>query len=439
MTKLERASTPASPPQATVSAAEQSAAATDTYTQDAWSILYGALVKAFGVSPSTFQMAYPYSAWTWPTQNSGYIGPAQYDTLSTIPAWSAIGKYVSTGRRFHEQYHAFLQVISPDTTDPELRRRLDDLQDQLTEATNAYDRTVQQAQDAYEADGSTDKASFTQWLAGLTGKSWQTRITSLDRAMQQASANYNAAVDEAETPNLARALKAYDDKDFWAQLNDPNLAKMPKVPNWSTATTAQKWKDRAATKDVPGGSLTFTNGDSSFDFSKTWAGGSTSVGNWFWQVKVGARWTRIDTFESDSKLSATIEFEGIEEVGVQPSDWYAGVGSLAKGPFKRGYSAKGTEGTQAVFGENGFLPMVKTGMYVAYRPSFTITVDTSTFSAFKETFQAATGIRIGPFSFSADGGSEKSGWTAKESGLSFSGQTDSTDPFILGYTLAVLP
>lgn len=438
MSALERARRLA--PEATELDAETRLVEDDKYNQSAWAILYGALVDGFGVSPESFQMTYPYQAWNWPTQSLGYIGPDQYDTLSVIPGWSAIGKYTSTGVRFNDQYIAFLNVILPDTSDPDLRKRIDVLADQLNETINQYDRALQQAKQAYSDDDSPDKpTSFTKWLGTLDGRSWQTKIDALDKAMSQAQANYQAAVNESRTPNLTEAMEAYGDEDFWAQLNDPNLKAMPKVPSWSTSISASKWRDKAANGDVPGGAVSISNSDSAYDFSKTWAKGSASVGSWFWQVRVDGQWTRIETFENDDNLSASVQFEGIEEIAVQPSGWYLGVSALAKGPYKRGYSEHGEGDTQAVFGESGFLPMLKTGMYVVYRPSFMITVNQSTFSSIQETFNAATGIRIGPFTFTAEGGSSKAGWTASESGLSFSGKTDSTEPFILGYTLRVMP
>lgn len=424
--------------EASLTSAEQLAAA-DTYNQSAWAILYGALVNGFGVSPQTFQMAYPYAAWNWPTEQLGYVSPAQYDALSAIPAWSAIGKSSSTGTRFNDMYAAFLNVISPDTSDPELRKRIDALYGDLVAAHNLQQRTLQQAKAAYEADTTKDKPGFTQWLGTLDGRSWQAQLSSLGKALDQAQANYDAAVDEAKTPNLKQALSALADRDYYSKLNDPNLSTMPPVPNWTTPTTAAKWANRAATGDVASGGISISNSDAAYDFSKSWAGGSASVGNWFWQVQVAGSWQKIDIFESDASLTASVQFAGIEEILVQPGQWYTGVSALAKGPYKRGYSEFGEGGSTAVFGEKGFLPMVKTGMYVVYRPSFSISVKQATFSAFEQQFSAATGVRIGPFTFGAKGGSQQAGWTASQAGLNFSGKSDSTDPFIIGYTVNVLP
>ena len=418
---------------------DEALATADPYNQTAWAILFGALVDGYGVSPESFQLTYPYQAWNWATENLGYISPAQYDTLSTLPAWSAIGKYVSTGARFNDQYGAFLNVISPNTTDPALAKKIDGLRDELTQAANDYDRTLQQAKDAYNDDESASKPTFTTWLGTVDGVAWQSRLNALQQTMDQAQANYEAAVSEATTPNLADALEAYDDTDNYSSLNDPALKKMPQVPSWSTPITPAKWQTRAANGDVPGGGISIANSDQAYDFSASWAKGSASVGDWFWRVQVNGAWQRVDTFESDASLDASVQFEGIEEIAIQTAPWYVGVTALANGPYIRGYSKNGGDGTQAVFGEEGFLPMLKTGMYVVYRPSFSIRVSKASFSSFRQTFEGSTGIRIGPFTFTAESGAEKAGWTASESGLSFTGTTDSTEPFIMGYTVKVLP
>jgi hypothetical protein len=419
--------------------AEQSLAADSPYDQNAWAILYGAMVNGYGVDPDRFQMVYPSIAWDWKTEQLGYIGPAQYDTLSTIPAWSAVGKYTSTADRFDNQYKAFLNVISPNTSDPDLRRRIDEAGNDLTDKTNAYTRVVQQARDAYNADPNDKKPDFTAWLGTIDGKGWQTQINSAEKAMNQAQANYTSVVDEAKTPNLTEALDAAGQGQYYAKLNDPNLAAMPKVPNWSTTQTSQKWADKAANGDVPGGSISISNSDSAYSYSKTWAKGSASVGDWFWSVKVKGSWERIDAFATDSNLSASVAFQGIELIGIQPSPWYMGVSALQNGPYKRGYSKYGGDDTVAVFGENGFLPMIKTGMYAVYRPTFSINVNQSTFRSFSEKFKAAVGLRIGPFTFEADGGSEKAGWEASESGLNFTGKSTSRVPSIFGLTVQLLP
>ena len=273
----------------------------------------------------------------------------------------------------------------------------------------------------------------------MEGAGWQSRINSDLRAMESAESVYNSLVDQTETPNLTEALNAFANTDFRSKLNDPSLSKMPAVPSYSTGLTSSDWRDRMERGEVPGGSFSVSNSDTSFDFKKSWAGGSASVGSWFWRVKVSGQWQRIEKFAADANLTANVTFKGVETIGVQASDWYSGVSNLANGPYKRGYSKDGKGGTQAVFGEDGFLPMQKTGMLVAAGMAFDISVDKSTFHEFSESFSAATEIGIGPFTFSAEGGHEANNWEASQSGSSFSGDSSSTLPQIFGWTVNILP
>lgn len=260
--------------------------------------------------------------------------------------------------------------------------------------------------------------------------------------MEQAQKNYDALVDQANTPGLTDAQEQVKNQDFYAKLNDPGLATFPKVPNWSVSQNAQQWVDRVKAGQGPAGAtMGFANRDASYDYSQTWAQGSLSIKQFFWEVKVNGRWERVEEFESDNELEVSVEFEALDLIQIQPSDWYNGsfVRSTANGPFKRGYSAYGGDGTQAVFGEKGFMGLLKTGMYVGYKPTFNIRTSQSTFTRFLEKFEVAGGLRIGPFTFKASGGSEKSGWTASQQGQTFTGTSTSETPMIIGISIAELP
>jgi hypothetical protein len=418
---------------------EAAIAAAPDYDQDAWAILYGALAGSFGIDPSNFQLVYPGIAWNWPTENLGYIGPAAYDTLSTIPQYNAIGNYTSTGERFNDQYGAFLHVIDPATSDPTLRGQIEKAWNDLAQAANEYDRTLQQAKDVYNTDVPEPPPTFTEWLGTMEGKAWQTKLTSLGNKVEKFQAVYDSLVNQTETPNLTEALNAFANKDYYAKLNDNSLKAMPEVPNWSTGTTSSQWRDRVERGETPGGSIGISNSSSAYDYKKSWAGGSAKVSTFFWSVKVSGKWQRVDVFESEASLAANVTFKGIEAIGCQASPWYTGVTNLQNGPYKRGYSKNGGGGTTAVFGKDGFLPLLKTAMYVAAGMSFDISVDQSTFSGFEQSFNAATAIRIGPFTLSAEGGHQQNKWQADSSGLKFSGNSSSTVPQILGFTVNVLP
>ncbi|GAA0710169.1 hypothetical protein [Dokdonella soli] len=414
------------------------------YDQKPWSLLYQALINSLGASPQTFQMVYPFTAWNWPTQQVGFIGAAQYDFCSSSPQWSAVGMYASGGDRFNQAYQEFLNVIVAATDDPALRARIREADDALTAATNDYTIVYNQARSAYadDPDVQDNVPPFSKWLGTPAGKGWQTQITRAEVKMTQAQKNYDALVDQAQTPGLADAQNQFKNTEFYSKLNDPGLSTFPKVPNWSTSQNAATWVDRVKAGQGPaGGTMGFTNRDASYDYSNTWAGGSLAVRQFFWEVQVSGSWQRMTEFETDQQLEVSIEFDALDQIQIQGSDWYNGsfLRSKANGPFKRGYSAYGGDGTQAVFGKKGFVGLLKTGMYVGYKPTFTIKTSKSTFNRFLEQFKAATALRIGPFTFSAEGGSEKSGWNASEQGQTFTGTSTSDTPLIIGLSISELP
>lgn len=423
-------------------AADPRALASSDFDQKPWGLLYRALTNSLGTSPSNFQLIYPFTTWTWPTQSAGFISAAQYDFCSTVPQWSATGAYVSSGDRVNQAYGAFLDVILASTEDPVLREQIRVSGEALTSAANDYTMAVNQASTIYADQVPDNKPTFTEWLATLAGRGYAIKIDTAYTRLTQAQINYSNVVAQANTPGLADAQEQYLNKDFYSRLSDAGLSKFPLVPYWQVSQNAAAWVDRIKAGSGPSGAtMGFTNREASYDYSKTWAGSSASVSSFFWEVQVSGSWERVTEFETDNELEVSMEFEAIDLIGITASDWYNGsfVRGHANGPFTRGYSANGGGGTQAVFGQSGFFNLMKTGMYVGYKPNFTIRVSKASYSRFLQKFKAATGLRIGPFTFSAQGGSTQANWTANESGQTFSGTTTSDAPLILGITISELP
>lgn len=423
-------------------AADSRVLAAGDFDQKPWGLLYRALVNSLGTSPSNFQLIYPFTTWTWPTQSAGFISAAQYDFCSVAPQWSAVGAFVSSGDRINQAYSAFLDVILAATDDPKLREEIRVSGEALTNAANDYTVAVNQASTIYGDQVQDNKPTFTEWLATPQGRGYSIKIDAAYTRLSQAQINYNVVVAKANTPGLADAQAQFANTDFYSRLSDPGLSKFPLVPYFQVSQNAAAWVDAVKAGSGPGGAtMGFTNREASYDYSKTWAGTSLSISQFFWEVQVSGSWERVTEFETDNELEVSLEFEAIDLIGITPSDWYNGsfVRSHATGPFTRGYSAYGGDGTQAVFGKTGFFNLLKTGMYVGYKPNFTIRVSKASYSRFQETFKAATGLRIGPFTFSAEGGSVKAGWTANEAGQSFTGTTTSDAPLILGVSIAQMP
>jgi hypothetical protein len=424
--------------------AEQRAAANgiEEIEQKPWGLLYKALTDALGASPRNFQLIYPFTSWSWPTPAAGTIGAAQYDFCATSPQWSAVGAYASSADHVDDAFQHFLSVIPAATDDPILRDQIEEARNTLTEAANKYNEAHDLALTMYEEKVHDNNPTFTEWLNSPAGLSYRSRIVAARTLMAQDEDNLAALIAQAKTPGLDKATKEFGNEKYQVRLADSNSDKLSKVRNWTIAQNATQWLQKVkAGKGPGGGTISFTNSEAQFDYGKTWAGGKAKIPQLFWEVKVNGKWERVEQFESDHALEVSLTFAAFELIQIQPGGWYDGafVRSKAKGPFVRGYSPDGSDDTQAVFGEKGFFGLIKTGMYVGYKPSFSIRSSASTFKSFSEKFKVAGGLRIGPFTFEANGGSEKSGWASSENGFSFTGTTTSDQPMIIGVQIAELP
>lgn len=408
----------------------------------AWSHLYGAIIGGLGVSPQNFQLIYPFTTWDWPITPNGYTSAAQWDFCSAVPQFSATGQYTSAGTAFNDSYGAMLNVVSAATSDPKLAAEIEQARNMLQLATNNYDMIYAQSQAAYiKETGGTNVPVFTEWLGSMGGRSWKAQLDSAWVNVQAQQAVYNQLLSETLTPGLKDAQARLANTDYYTKFQDPSLSTFPLVPSYSLAMDATTWlnKVKAGTGGSKG-SIGFENSQSQYDYKKTWAGGSASVGNFFWSVNVGGSWQRIDEFASDASLKVVVNFEAWDQISIQAGRWYNGafVSSIKDGPFIRGYSAYGDAGDKAVWGPDGIMSVQKVGMVVCYKPSFTISVSESTFKSFSEKWNVSAGLRIGPFSFGGGGGSASSGWKADAATNTFTGTSTSETALIMGLNINLI-
>lgn len=408
---------------------------------NAWNLLYGAMVNGLGVSPANFQLIYPFTTWDWPIVPNGYTSAAQWDFCSTVPQYSATGQYTSAGTAFNDTYSSMLNVVSAATSDPALAAKIDQARNMYTLATNNYATIFDQADAAYNTEtGGTNNPPFTAWLASFGGRIWQVQLDSADQNVQAQQNVYNQLLSETTTPGLTDAQNRLKNQDYYTKLQDPALSDFPLVPGYSLAMDATTWLSKVQSgTGGSSGQIGFSNSDSQYDYSKTWANGSASVGYFFWSVNVGGSWERIDEFASDANLTVTVNFKAWDQIQITAGRWYNGafVSSIANGPFIRNYSPYGDSGT-AVWGSNGIMSAQKVGMLVCYKPSFSISVSESSFKSFSEKWQVSAGLRIGPFSFSGGGGSSSSGWKADSSTNTFTGESTGETALIMGTTINLI-
>lgn len=407
----------------------------------AWSLMYRAIIDGIGASPNNFQLIYPFTTWNWPITPVGYTAAAQWDFTSAVPQWSATGSYDSSGTSFNDTYQQMLNVIAADTTDPKLKVDIETARNVLTLAKNNYDTIYAQARLAYETEtGRSNVPSFTDWLASLSGQSWAVQLDSAFREVQSAQRVLNQLLSETTTPGLSDAQERYRNQDYYTKYQGPALNTFPAVPAYSISMDATTWLTKVQAGNGTGGSVSFSNSQSQYDYKDTWAKGSASVGNFFWSVNVGGSWQRIDEFASDQSLEATVSFKAWDQISIAAHRWYNGafVSSVEQGPFIRGYSAYGGDGTKAVWGEHGIMSIQKVGMIVCYKPSFSIKVSSSSFKSFLEKWSVSGGLRIGPFEMSGGGGSTTSGWKANASSNTFTGTSTAESAMILGVNVQLI-
>ncbi|MFF5793294.1 hypothetical protein ACFY5D_14720 [Paeniglutamicibacter sp. NPDC012692] len=408
----------------------------------AWGHLYGAIASGLGVDPSNFQLNYPFATWDWPVANVGYTSAAQYDFCSAVPQFSATGAYTSAGTEFNDAYEQMLHVVAADTSDPALAEKISQARNVLNLATNDFQITYSQAREAYVREtGGTNVPSFTEWLGSYGGKAWATQLAAASSTVDAKKRLLDQLLSETSTPGLNDAILRLNNKDYYTRLQDPSLANFPAVPSYSLGMDATTWlqKVQAGTGGTSG-KISFSNSQAEYDYKKSWAGGSASVGNFFWSVNVGGSWERIDEFGTDNSLEVTVSFKAWDSISIEAGRWYNGafVRSVSEGPFVRGYSSNGEDHTKAVWGKDGIMGVQKVGMIVCYKPSFSIKVSSSTFSSFSEKWEVSAGVRIGPFTFTGGGGSTSSGWKADKATSTFTGESTAETALILGTKIALI-
>jgi hypothetical protein len=407
----------------------------------AWSLMYKAIVDGTGVNPQNFQLIYPFTTWDWKIASLGFTTAAQWDFVSAVPQFSATGQYTSGGTTFNDAYGQMLNIVSADTTDPKLKADIETARNVLTLATNNYDTIYRQAVDAWKTEtGGTNDPVFTNWLGGFSGRTWKVKLDSAFREVESSQRVLNQLLGETTTPGLKEAQDRLANKDFYTKFEDSNLDKFPVVPAYSIGMDATTWLNKVQSgTGGSSGTLSFSNSQKQYDYKNTWAGGSASVGNFFWSVQVGGSWQRIDEFASDNSVEVTVNFKAWDQISISAGRWYNGafVSSVQKGPFVRGYSGGG-EGAKAVWGKNGIMSAQKVGMVVCYKPSFEIKVSSSSFSSFLDKWKVSGGVRIGPFQFDGGGGSTTSGWKANSGSNTFSGTSTAETALIMGVNINLI-
>lgn len=427
---------------APISETARLSAAESKYNTTTWGLLYGALVNGLGLSPANFQLIYPFVSWNWVPANRGYTVAPQYDFCATMPQWSATGVYSSAAGRFSDAYRSFLYSIKTNATDPRLQQQISVQQGKVQLAKNDLDTVRAQASLAYKAETEKNTPVYDVWLGSPAGSSWQMQIATKEVVYRHEGANLTTLMTKEQVPGLSQALKRLDDHLYYTKYQDPGLSDFPPQPAWSMSQNSVSWTQMVQAGDGTPGSLGFSMRDQSYNYKNTWAEGSASVDEFFWEVAVNGKWQKIESFMSDQNLSVTIGFKAWDQVSITPGGWYDGgfVNFHKNGPFIEGYTGYDDgSGNTCMWGPAGTMNLMKTGMLVAYQPKVSLALSQSAYKEFYQTWKIATGFRIGPFTFGGEAGQIKNTWTKKESGLTLTADSTSTIPVIFGITIDELP
>ena len=411
----------------------------DNASVNLWDQTWAQVNATFG--GQKLQLVYPFMDWTWPQANPGFIDAKAYSVVSQMPKWSAVGKYSPSDKDLYSSYKTVLEQCPKLTTTPEQQQQLKDVQDQINEAkgTLASDKEAmmyawEQAQHVPEGMKPPEFNAWKQetgWTASLQVDELALQSAESIKAeiVKQQNAKYSEAIEAAALP-----AKDYDHKEGFLKCNiNGNM-------EWRAGFLVSQGQDWVAELTKGGGTPLTIHMDASKPSSSmknSWAGGACDYGDCFFGIYMDGSWSDMKLTESDSDIEVDIEIQAVTQVPVRPGKWYDSgyISYLAKKhEWNPPFATK--EGESPVFGKGGLLPLMISGLLAGYQISFDITMSAETFKRHEYDFNVAKGIRIGPFHIGGGFSTHSDSWTKTASGCKFSGESNATYPFIIGFTVA---
>lgn len=427
------------------------------YTQTYHQILAGALG---GGDNQYFQMLGSPQSFTWPVAPSGQIASQAYQIVSRMPVWSEVGNFAAGSSTFFDAYRQVLNHVTIKVS-PEKQQDLIDLKDRLTKAENELRAVEMQLNQAYQVEaqngGAIFKARYPTVVAWLNSSPSAQQL--VDKQQRSASA-VTALQDQLFALQAAFAPSDLADALAAIQLPSGNPVDSPaprgwtKVmsgggtlefqPDWMIGTTGQDWRAKLSKGSIGAFTVQLDASKSDSSLSKAWAHGSAGYGTPFWGVHVKGSWEKLDISGSDASIQATIDVQSSTIVDVSPGAWYNGgfLRDLARGAGGSGYVieapwvARGEEGSPSLFGRYGLLSTQVSGLVVVSKLSVSITMASSTFEQHEQAISASAGLRIGPFDIGGDGGYHIKHVKATSGKTTFTAETSSLDPVIIGVLVA---
>lgn len=412
---------------------------------DLYGQTYQQLLAKIVPNGANFQLLTPMVPWNWPPAPSGQIDPATRLFIDQVPEWSATGSYAPSGRTFSNSYQSILAYVD-NVVPPAQQQQAKDAHDALVSANNQYNNDLENQDVAWRTmlnnlPTGVPEPDFVSWAAS---SGWTATLAADTAAALKAQQTYTSIVAQ-QNANYQLAANAIlppakgVQKPGWTLTNQGDGNIVP-VPNWIVGSTGTDWIDQLSKGGNPT-SVSLAANKGGYDWTSSWASGEGEAGvGWFFSAYVRGSWQQMSIAENDSSVNVQLGLKASAFVPVQADPgWYDGayLKLLAENPdsFTAPYTPTG--GSSPIFGQGGVLPLIITGLVVGYQPSYTITMSSSTFNSFSSQYQAAGGLRIGPWVIgSAAGGSAHDTWNADSATNTFTGTSNATYPFVLGYTVA---
>ena len=409
---------------------------------------YDQIVKyALAGSSKNFQLVYPFQNWTWPPPPQGFIDPQAYRFVGQVPQWSAIGRYEPVASDMHD---AYLQVLSlPNALGSGVNKeQLKKANEHMTRTRNKAIEDKRIADVAYSNYRKTTPAGtplqeYHSWMA----EHWEPTFTA-NKAAYLTALEAHSLIANQKNPGLKAAIeaakppiKADERKVGFAQVRTG--ATIGQIPNY-IIPSPKEWMNQVHCEDGGVGmSIEISASKSSSSFSKCWAGacGSFDSGSFFEVLQVGSGcWEKFDLETEDPNLSVTVNIAAYNNFHVSPDPSWFNSGLLSVLAFKNDwnppFSTTGGDGNNPVFGKDGILPLMVTGLVAGYQPNIEITMSDVAYKKYKERFDACNGIHVGPFEFGGGDGHTEKKWSKKSENNMFKIESNATYPFIMGITVA---
>lgn len=391
---------------------------------------------------ANLQILDPTIDWWFDAAGAGAMSARALNIVNTVPQWSPVGSYSPGASSVFDSYIQVLQHVDP-TIPPAQRQAYTNAHNALitAQSTRSQDEQKKNRQWVVDTTNLPKGVPAPEYADWLISSGWAGTLKTDQDAISKAQENL-ANVIAQQDPALKAALLAAaiptdvnTTKAGFTTVDQGDGTLVP-APVYSIGTTGQDW---VALLSQGGGNTVTINVDqsmSSDNMTKSWAKAQAKVSGWFWSVEVDGSWEKLDIDESDNSVTAAIQMT-TTQVDVTPGAWYdGGYLKTLKGQSSFFPPWQATGGGSPVFGEGGLLPLEVKQLIVAYQPSFSISMSQSTYKRALQQFQAATNVRIGPFTFAGSGGHTDDKVNTSASNGTFTGKSTATYPFIVGLGVA---